>query len=61
MKNILFVLFLIISFSSCEDVVEIDIPSEDPRLIIDAIIRVDTSLQFQIARVKVSLTDCFFW
>ena len=47
MKNIVFVLFLIISFSSCEDVIEIDIPSEDPRLIIDAIIKVDTSLQFQ--------------
>ena len=60
MKNIIFVLFLIISFSSCEDVVEIDIPSEDPRLIIDAIIKVDTSLLFQTARVKVSLTDSFF-
>jgi hypothetical protein len=47
-------------FSSCEDVVEVDVPSEDPRLIIDAIVRIDTSQEFNRVSVKVSLTNSFF-
>ena len=60
MKKLMIILFLTISFLSCQDVIEIDIPSEKPRLIIDAIIKVDTSLLFQTVRVKISLTDSFF-
>lgn len=60
MKKLMIIIFLTISFLSCQDVIEIDIPSENPRLIIDAIIRVDTSLLYQTVRVKVSLTDSFF-
>lgn len=49
-----------ISLMSCEDVVEIDVPEEDPRLIIDALIRVDESQDFFNAVVKVGLTSSFF-
>lgn len=60
MKKIVFILLLVLTFTNCEDVIDIDIPSEEPRLIIDALIKVDTSLLFQTVRVKVGLTDSFF-
>ncbi len=60
MKKIVFIVIVALSLVNCEDVINIDIPSEEPRLIIDAIIKVDTSLTFQIIRVKVGLTDAFF-
>lgn len=60
MKKIVFILLLVLTFTNCEDVIDIDIPSEEPRLIIDALIKVDTSLLFQTVRVKVGLTDAFF-
>ncbi|PQB03997.1 DUF4249 family protein [Aureitalea marina] len=54
------VIGLLIGFSSCQDVVEVDTPSEDPRLVVDALIRVDTSQQFTNFVVKVSQTNSFF-
>jgi len=60
MKRILFIILLVLAFTNCEDVIDIDIPSDGPRLIIDAVIKVDTSLAFQTVRVKVGLTDAFF-
>ncbi|MBT8309375.1 MAG: DUF4249 family protein [Flavobacteriaceae bacterium] len=53
-------LLVVLIFSSCEDVIQVDVPTEEPRLIIDAVVRVDTSIQFNAVRVKVSLTDSFF-
>lgn len=60
MKKLVFIIILVLTFTNCEDVIDIDIPSEEPRLIIDALIKVDTSLLFQTIRVKVGLTDAFF-
>ena len=63
MKNYITGLTLIVSlllFSSCEDVVDVELSTEPPRLIIDAIIRVDTTLTTNIVRVKVSETNSFF-
>ena len=45
---------------SCEDVIEVDVPTEEPRLIIDALIRIDTTQQTTIATVKVRETNSFF-
>lgn len=59
MKNFIFIVSILLLLSSCEDVVSIDTPSEAPRLIIDAIIRVDLSNAKPI-RVKVSETNAFF-
>ena len=54
------VFLVIISSISCEDVVEVDLDSEDPRLIVDALIRVDTSKQLTEANIRVSLSSSFF-
>ena len=42
--------------TSCEDVIEVAVPTESPRLIIDAFIRVDTTQAITNVRVKVSET-----
>lgn len=60
MKQLVLIFGLIITFSSCEDVIEVDVPSEEPRLIIDAVIRVDTSLPVTTVKVKVTETASFF-
>ncbi|MDC7997815.1 DUF4249 family protein [Gilvibacter sediminis] len=51
---------LVFSMWSCEDVIEVDTPSEDPRLIVDALIRVDTTTAFTNVRIQVSQTNGFF-
>ncbi len=51
---------LVIFMSSCEDVIDVDLPTEEPRLIIDALIRVDTNEAFTKVIVKVSQTSSFF-
>ncbi|WP_435577824.1 DUF4249 family protein [Gilvibacter sp.] len=51
---------LVFSLWSCEDVIEVDTPSEDPRLIVDALIRVDTTTAFTNVRIQVSQTNGFF-
>jgi hypothetical protein len=59
MKRIIFIILIVLSNIGCEDVIEVNVPSESPRLIIDAIIRVDES-EPVILSVKVSLTSPFF-
>ncbi len=59
MKPILTILFSFL-FIGCQDVVEIDVPSEDPRLIVDAVVRIDTNLAVTKVVVKVSETNAFF-
>ena len=60
MKKIIPYLILIFTLFSCEDVVDIDVPEEEPRLIVDALIRIDESQEFLQPIVKVSLTSSFF-
>lgn len=60
MKNYKYILILVFVFFSCEDVIEVDTPSEAPRLIVDALIRVDTTQDFTNVVVKVSETNSFF-
>ena len=60
MKKILFLLLITCIFTSCEDVVDVDLDSEPPRLVVDALIRVDTSLELTEATIRVSLTSSFF-
>ncbi|MEM7187818.1 MAG: DUF4249 family protein [Bacteroidota bacterium] len=63
MKNVLHTLVLglsLLGIVSCEDVIEVEVPSEPPRLIIDALIRIDTTQPFTLARIKVSQTNSFF-
>lgn len=63
MKRYLYLLVSIgflAGLTSCEDVIEVDLPSEEPRLIIDALIRIDTTQNFTVVSVKVSQTTSFF-
>ncbi|MEQ9426661.1 MAG: DUF4249 family protein [Cyclobacteriaceae bacterium] len=53
-------ILVLVLFVSCEDVIQVDTPSEEPRLIIDAIIGVDVSENVTPLAVKASLTSPFF-
>lgn len=46
--------------TSCEDVIEVELPIEESRLIVDALIRVDTAQEFIPIKVKVTKTSSFF-
>ncbi|MEZ4779651.1 MAG: DUF4249 domain-containing protein [Flavobacteriaceae bacterium] len=47
-------------FSSCEDVIEVDVPTDEARLVIDGLIRVDTTQEFVNVKVKITKTTSFF-
>ena len=53
-------MLLILGFLSCEEVIDVDLDPEEPRLIVDALIRVDTSQQLTDANIRVSLSSSFF-
>lgn len=56
------ILFVVLYCFSCEDVIEVDVPTDQPRLMVDALMRIDTlanSSQYT-ARVKVGVTNDFF-
>ncbi|MCD4691932.1 MAG: DUF4249 family protein, partial [Calditrichales bacterium] len=38
LKSLIFISFLVVLFSSCEDVVEIDLNTADPQIVIDAVV-----------------------
>lgn len=61
MKLLPFLMGLFLVITACEDVIEVDTPSEEPRLTIDGlIILTDTTAAFQTVQVKASLTSSFF-
>ncbi|MBT8187762.1 MAG: DUF4249 family protein [Croceitalea sp.] len=60
MKKISILLMISAVLLSCEDVIEVETPTEEPRLIINALIRVDKSQQFIPVAVKVTETNNFF-
>lgn len=60
MKRITPFILALLVFVSCEDVIEVDVPQEEPRLIVEALIRIDESQALFQPIVKVSLTSSFF-
>jgi hypothetical protein len=54
------VLVLFIVLVSCEDVIDVELPTTQQRLNVNALIRVDISQAFIPIEVKVSLTNNFF-
>jgi hypothetical protein len=60
MKKQLLNLLMILSFLSCEDVIEVDTPTGEQRLIVDALLRVDIDEPYIPIEIKVSLTSGFF-
>lgn len=47
-------------FVSCEDVVDVDLPDTEPRLIVEGLLRVDKSQEFVDVRIKMRETSNFF-
>lgn len=58
MKHLLIISVLV--FSACEQVIDLKPEGEEPRLIIDALLRVDESQSFVMGQVTVKLTNGFF-
>lgn len=58
--KILGTLSLVVGMLSCEDVIDVEVPSEDPRLNVNALIKVDISQPYVPVEVKVSSTNSFF-
>lgn len=60
MRKALQLLLLLVVLASCEDVIEVEVPAEEARLVIDAIIRVDTSETLIRPAIKVTRSTSFF-
>ena len=63
MKHIVYIVSTIIIgtiMSSCQDVIDVDLPIGTPRLVVDAIIRVDTTKVTTDIRILVKETSTFF-
>lgn len=61
MAKYFFILSLVaVLFSSCEDVIDVDVTLDEPRLVLDALIRVDTTQEFVDVKVKITKTTSFF-
>lgn len=60
MKRYFFVGMLLLAFTGCEDVIEVDTPSEPPRLSVDALIRIDANASVTNAVIRLGLTSSFF-
>ena len=60
MRRILFICTVGLLIMGCEDVIEVDVPEEEPRLIIDALFRVDRSEPFIPVEVRLKTTNSFF-
>ncbi|TLF44028.1 DUF4249 domain-containing protein [Maribacter aurantiacus] len=60
MYRFIYCLLGIILLQSCEDVIEVDLPTETSRLSVDAVLRMDTSEPITTAQIKLNLTSSFF-
>ncbi|MCM4152089.1 DUF4249 domain-containing protein [Arenibacter sp. N53] len=60
MKNVLFLIVCFLTFG-CQDVIEVDLPTEEPRLVIDALINLeDMDNPSVLVQIKASITSSFF-
>ncbi|WP_242135881.1 DUF4249 domain-containing protein [Aestuariivivens marinum] len=60
MEKLIYIMILVISFSSCEDVIDVDLKTTDPRLVIDANINWVNGTTGNLQFVKLTLTAPFF-
>ena len=49
-----------VGLASCEEVIDVEVPVEDPRLVVEGLLRVDTTEVFVPVEVKLSQTAGFF-
>jgi hypothetical protein len=57
-----FLCFLVcaIALAGCEDVIDVETPSEDPRLVVEGLLRVDTTQMWIPVEIKLTQTSNFF-
>ena len=61
MKKSLYILFLIFLSFGCQDAIEVQVPVDNPRLVIDALIRIeDIENPTTTVRIKATVTSSFF-
>ncbi|MFT6416435.1 MAG: hypothetical protein ACJARZ_001782 [Dokdonia sp.] len=60
MKQVLYILLFFWLLQGCEDVIDVDLPEEQPKLVVDALIRLNFTQPSSPFRVKVSTTGSFF-
>ena len=60
MKKIITFFAAALLLTSCEDVVDVDVTDEAPRLIVDALIRIDPNEDLTDANIKISISSSFF-
>ncbi len=60
MKQLLTLFIAILLFTACEDVIDVETQPEPPRLVVNGLVRVDTTQQFIDVRIQVTETDDFF-
>jgi hypothetical protein len=60
MKKLIYILFSLFILTSCEDVIELNIPTEDPRLVIDASINWFKNTTGSNQEIKLTLTAPYF-
>jgi hypothetical protein len=60
MKKQIFIALGLLLLFSCEDVVSVELPTDEPRLVIDGLLRVDKSQEFIDVEIKVTETSDFF-
>ena len=54
------IFMVLLAIIGCEDVIDVETPSEPPRLNIEALVRVDVNAEFLPIEVKVTETSSFF-
>ncbi len=59
-KVIVFAVLSSLLFSGCEDVIEVDLPGQDTRLVVDGLIRVDVDETYIPVEIRLALTSNFF-
>lgn len=60
MRRYLLILFAITFCISCEDVIDVDLPENKTRLIVEGVIRVDETQEYLPIEIKVSQSSSFF-
>lgn len=60
MKKLIFFIVSVLTLG-CQDVIEVDLPTEDPRLVIDALIRLENMANPAVlVQIRATLTSSFF-
>ena len=60
MKKLLYIFLLCTTLTACEEVIDVDVPENNPRLIVDALIRIDSDKTVTIAEISTKVTSSFF-